>query len=258
MGEVGEEIKRRLVGRKRKGGGRVEEEERKQAEEADDGGEEEEEGSKVALIDKQQRLKAIHSTAVQHKEAEHDKKKNKRKRNKQRKQHNNSATEHNTQQSNSAQLEREADTGEKEQPPYGQVEVAEDMSTVETPTTQLPSITPSPPLPLTAANTTTQQQPPTTVVPTTSKKSRQGQSQQFIPFVRGKVKRKAKRSRQKNIRKDNRPEHLKPNYLTVLPRPNRPTQTQQQSEQQSTGVGKEKSGSAVTRGDENGTAGSAE
>ena len=34
------------------------------------------------------------------------------------------------------------------------------------------------------------------------------------------MKRGKKRSRQKNIRKDTRPSHLKPTYLTVFPQPN--------------------------------------
>ena len=160
-----------------------------------DGDNDEDEGSKVALIERRQQLKAAQSTAASHKEADANNRK-KRMRNK----HND--TDHNSLQPATEQLTSQPHDEQKD----SAAETA--LATADTPQPTQP--TPPP------------QQP---------KQTRQGQPQQFVPFVRGRVKRKAKRSRQKNIRKDNRPDHLKPNYLTVLPRPNRSAapQSQQQS-----------------------------
>ena len=241
--EVGDEVRKRLIGRKRTGGL---EGQKKQAE-ADDQGQDEEEGSKVALLDRQQRLKAVHSTAQQA-EGEHDKKK-KRKRNSSKQDGN---TAHSQQRADSDQHE----DGTTEQEPAPQQHEDDKQATVETTPQSLSDPPPASPSAIaqSAPSTTTDLTTPTEQQP---KKTRQGQPQQFVPFVRGKQKRKGKRSRQKNIRKDNRPDHLKPNYLTVLPRPNRTAQQQQQSkqqkgQQQQSGL-VDKSGSRVNAGNETAT-----
>ena len=199
-----EDVKRRLVGRGRKDNSDGPRRQATRDGTEQDEGEEEEEGSKVALIERRRRLKEAQSAVQQQQALEQSKEKRKRKKKKKR-------LESNVVQSaNQLRSEQREDGSEAKQPPQEPHQTAEYKQSA---TESAPIRTAE--LPPTTADSAMGQQPPRL------KKTRQGQAQQFVPFVRGKVKRKAKRSRQKNIRKDNRPDHLKPNYLTVLPRPNR-------------------------------------